>query len=192
MTAAFRATYADWKLVKTRAVVQVVFEVPLADADAAYDVLGGMPNAAKEGWFGIAALVAGAGTPTASPLMAVENEKGARNPGGYHEVANPNGKKEREEIGRDEPAPARSRKRYWRDIPPAQQAGIRRNDPVFVAFLKEQRASDWREASDAVECVRLICGVQSCKELGSDHRARVIWHQLDEQFQAWAALEHAS
>jgi hypothetical protein len=42
--AAFRGTYADWKLVKTRAVVQIVFEVPLEDSDAAYEILGGMPN----------------------------------------------------------------------------------------------------------------------------------------------------
>lgn len=54
--AAFRGTYADWKLVKTRGVIQVIFEVPLADSDAAYDVLGGMPDGSKERWFGIAAL----------------------------------------------------------------------------------------------------------------------------------------
>jgi hypothetical protein len=54
--AAFRAGYADWKLVKTRAVVQIVFEVPLEDSDAAYEILGGMPNHANERWFGIAAL----------------------------------------------------------------------------------------------------------------------------------------
>lgn len=53
---AFRATYSDWKLVKTRAVVQVVMEVPLSDADAAYEVLGGMPVHGNERWFGIAAL----------------------------------------------------------------------------------------------------------------------------------------
>ncbi len=53
---AFPGSYADWKLVKTRGVIQVVFEVPLHEADAAYQVLGGMPNAAKERWFGIAPL----------------------------------------------------------------------------------------------------------------------------------------
>lgn len=56
LPAAFRGSYADWRLVKTRAVIQVIFEVPLADADAAYDVLGGMPDNSKERWFGIAAL----------------------------------------------------------------------------------------------------------------------------------------
>ncbi len=54
--AAFKATYSDWKLVKTRGVVQVIFEVPLADSDTAYEILGGMPNHANERWFGIAAL----------------------------------------------------------------------------------------------------------------------------------------
>jgi hypothetical protein len=59
MTAAvFKATYSDFKLVKTRGVVQVIFEVPLHDSDAAYKVLGGMPDAATERWFGIARLTA--------------------------------------------------------------------------------------------------------------------------------------
>jgi hypothetical protein len=56
MSAAFKATYSDWKLVKTRQVVQIVFEVPLAEADSAYELLGGMPAPATERWFGIAAL----------------------------------------------------------------------------------------------------------------------------------------
>ena len=54
--AAFRAAYADWKLIKTRQCVQVVFEIPLSDSDAAYASLGGMPDPAKERWFGIARL----------------------------------------------------------------------------------------------------------------------------------------
>ena len=37
--AAFRASYSDWKLIKTRSVVQIVFEVPLEAADEAYQVL---------------------------------------------------------------------------------------------------------------------------------------------------------
>ena len=53
---AFLATYADWKLIKTRACVQIVFEVPLEKANEAYDLLGGMPVAATENWFAIARL----------------------------------------------------------------------------------------------------------------------------------------
>lgn len=52
--AAFKATYSDWKLVKSRSVVQIVLEVPMESADAAYQLLGGMPNPAAETWVGVA------------------------------------------------------------------------------------------------------------------------------------------
>lgn len=71
--AAFKATYSDWKLVKTRGVVQVIFEVPLADSDTAYEILGGMPNHANERWFGIAALN---GHATESIIGAPDQKKG--------------------------------------------------------------------------------------------------------------------
>lgn len=60
---AFRATYSDLKLIKTRKCVQIIFEVPQEDFDAAYEVLGGLPNPATERWFGIAALAADAAQP---------------------------------------------------------------------------------------------------------------------------------
>lgn len=53
---AFRATYSNFVNVKTRGVVQIVFEVPLHDSNAALEILGGMPNPAQERWFGIAPL----------------------------------------------------------------------------------------------------------------------------------------
>lgn len=58
--AAFSASYADWRLIKGRKVIQIVMEVPLEKADEAYAVLGGMPNAAEPAWFGIAKLKADA------------------------------------------------------------------------------------------------------------------------------------
>lgn len=56
--AVFQASYADWKLIRTRKCVQIVFEVPLEAADAAYQVVGGMPNSGEEAWFAIARLKA--------------------------------------------------------------------------------------------------------------------------------------
>jgi hypothetical protein len=53
---AFRASYADWRVIKTRACIQVVFEVPIEQADQAYQVLGGMPMAANEIWCAVARL----------------------------------------------------------------------------------------------------------------------------------------
>lgn len=68
--AAFSATYADWKLVKSRKVVQIVLEVPMEASDAAYQLLGGMPNPAAETWVGVAKL---ANKPEAEP-----DQKGRR------------------------------------------------------------------------------------------------------------------
>lgn len=54
--AAFQATYSDWKLVRSRKVVQVVFEIPLEQANTAFEALGGMPNPGAEIWCAIARL----------------------------------------------------------------------------------------------------------------------------------------
>lgn len=148
---AFRATFSDMKLVKTRQVAQLIFEIPLSEFDAAYEVLGGMPNPASERWFGIAALAHAKVQPPQPPVG----------------------------------------KRDWRDIAPSQQAGIRCDDAVFVAFLKEKYPDEWHESvGDSAECVRLICGVESRTKL-NDGAHRVLWHQLDTQFSAWKALENA-
>jgi len=141
--AAFRATYSDLKLIKTRQCVQIVFELPLADFDAAYNVLGGLPDSSKETWFGIAPL----------------------------------------------DAPKKADKRDWKDLQPQQQAGIRCADPVFIAFIKSEHADDWHEFNDAADFVRSYCNVESRAELGTNHKARVLWHQLDEQFQAWKLID---
>lgn len=147
--AAFRATYSDWRLVKTRQVVQVVFEVPIEDADAAYEVLGGMPNFGTEQWFGIAAI-------TAEAPRQIESKRTA------------------------------GERRNWEDLQPQQQAGIRCDERAFATFLFEEHKSDYLEAAnDPAECVRLICGVTSRCELSTNQKARVIWHQLDSEYQAW-------
>ncbi len=54
--AAFTATYSDFKLIRTRKCVQIVFEVPLEAANAALAVLGGMPNSGEEIWCAVARL----------------------------------------------------------------------------------------------------------------------------------------
>ncbi len=97
----------------------------------------------------------------------------------------------RQDNAQPQPAPTAGAKRDWRDLQPQQQAGIRCGEPIFVAYLKEVYPHEWRETGDAAECVRLICGVHSRVELGTNNKARVIWHQLDEQFTTWKFLEHA-
>jgi hypothetical protein len=159
---AIRAAFSDWKLIRTRQVVQLVFEVPLADADAAYDVLGGMPDSARERWFAIAPLAPS--TPTAKE---------------EHSAAS---------IARLQPEekPAGA-KRTWEEFQPPQQAGIRCGDIKFAIFLEEEYPEHWSEFQDCADCVRSICAVHSRSELGSDQRARILWTQLDKHFQAWDA-----
>lgn len=52
--AAFGAEYVDWKVIKTRGAIQIVFEIPLEAADHAYQVLSGMPNNGGGDWYAIA------------------------------------------------------------------------------------------------------------------------------------------
>lgn len=154
---AFRATYSDFKLVKTRKVVQIVLEIPLEQANAVLDILGGMPDPSKESWVGVALLHPDA--PALQPEAL--------------------------------PPPAGT-KRDWRDIPPAQQAGMRCAEPVFVAFLKERFPEEWRASkNDAAELVRRICGVSSRSELNATPSAKALWSELDDSFIAWKALENA-
>jgi len=160
---AIRATYSDWRLIKTRGVVQVVMEVPLADADAAYDVLGGMPNPANERWFAIAPI---------KPMKEVMQS----GPSSVHPID------ARPEPKQDKPARA---KRDWRDLAPSQQAGIRCEEMLFLKFLEEERMDDLREGGSVPDTVRMICGVQSRSELNTNQKARVIWHQLNDQYEAW-------
>lgn len=54
--AAIKATFADFRIIKGRKVAQLVLEVPLENADAALDVLGGVPMPDRERWCAIARL----------------------------------------------------------------------------------------------------------------------------------------
>ncbi len=64
---AIRATYSDLKLVKTRKVVQLIFEIPIEAADHAIKVLGGLPRPDAETWVAIAPITEEAATRTPPP-----------------------------------------------------------------------------------------------------------------------------
>jgi hypothetical protein len=90
--------------------------------------------------------------------------------------------------------PDRAKRMDWRDMQPAAQAALRCDQPAFRTFLMEQHSFRPREANspdEAAEFIRSFFGIKSRSELGTDHRKRVLWKQLDDQFQAWKALEHA-
>lgn len=89
----------------------------------------------------------------------------------------------------DPDKPLAGAKRDWRDLQPAQQAGIRCAEPTFRAFLREEYTYAPDTADDAAEAVRDLCCVGSRSQLNTIQSSRVIWHQLDTKFQAWLAKE---
>ena len=89
------------------------------------------------------------------------------------------------EIGDDE-LPKQKGKMDWRELQPTAQAALRCNEATFWAFLREeQRYPDVESPDTAAVAVRHLCRVSSRAELGTNAKARVIWHQLDSAFQAW-------
>ena len=84
----------------------------------------------------------------------------------------------------------------WRDLGPAKQAGIRCKEPSFWAFLREEYTYAYPSVDDeggATIAVRDLCGVTSRSDLGKpgNQAQRILWHQLDNSYQAWKVREHA-
>jgi hypothetical protein len=82
----------------------------------------------------------------------------------------------------------------WRALGATKQAGIRCKDPVFWAYLSEECGlGDEVNEIGAAIYVRNVCGVTSRRELDKpgNSEARRIWFDLDNQFQAWRAMENA-
>lgn len=77
----------------------------------------------------------------------------------------------------------------WRELQPAAQAGIRSADPIFWKYLEEEQHMSVSNADEAAASIRGICLVRSRAELGTNHKARVLWKQLDECFLAWKHVD---
>jgi hypothetical protein len=89
-------------------------------------------------------------------------------------------------------AGAKREKMDWRDMQPAAQAALRCDQPAFQAFLREEHGYiSVTDTDSAANAVRHLCVVKSRSEFSTDHRKRVLWKQLDDQFSAWKVLEHA-
>ncbi len=164
--AAFKATYSDWKLIKTRSVVQVVLEIPLEQADAAYQVLGGMPTPGAERWCAVARLNGNEPVEAADPVPV--SDKPDR--------------------------PHRPRKPVAAEKRLAMEAGRMCADPIFRAFLRGHLSLEWPTPSreeDAAETVRIVCGVSSRAEILPGSKAAEQWINLRGQFEAWKLVDAA-
>lgn len=161
---AFSATYSDWKLIRTRAVVQIVLEVPVEQADHAYNVLGGMPNAAKEIWVGVARF---------KPGTEVMPNQG------------PGAKTADKTVpALDSTTPARARK-SWHELALSAQAGMLCDDPSFDRFLREQFST--YHGFPIADAVRHYCDVKSRKDILPDTDAGRKWKRLVAYYREWQA-----
>jgi hypothetical protein len=157
-------TFSDFKLIKTRAVAQFIFEVPIEKADDVLADLGGLPVGAAERWCGIARVqhvaVSGPQPGVATPPRAIESDPRDR--------------------GKLLP------RRKWEDLTPAQQAGIRCGEREFDEFLITKFV-DYAPSEDAADVVRKYCGVQSRSLIRPGTQAEQRWNLLESSYQAWLA-----
>lgn len=164
--AAFSATYSDWKLVRTRKVVQIVLEVPVELADQAYAVLGGMPDPGKSVWCAVARLKEGGEATAESRTTAsvVGREKSS---------------------GADETSPAPAAPGRARTM--AEQAGYLCTLPAFWKFLSEEGYISGLVASSeaAAFVVRRLCDVESRADIKSGTHAATRWRQIAADFRVW-------
>jgi hypothetical protein len=64
--AAIKATFSDFKLIRTRKLCQLVLEIPIEEADNALATLGGIPQPQSDRWVAVARLN-GAAKPEPEP-----------------------------------------------------------------------------------------------------------------------------
>jgi hypothetical protein len=189
--AIFRACYSDWRLIRTRKCVQLVFEVPLEESNKAYEALGGMPNPGEEAWVAIARL----NPETVKEVMPVDEE-------GSFPQSHTIDTQSREEVMPDtsgprntpndtSPAsgpdiPARAHKPVAADKRLVQRAAILCADPLFWKFLghDDQGYTITRE-DEAAEVVRKLCAVSSRSEIKPNTPAGRLFDHLYSRFVAW-------
>ncbi len=160
---AFSATYSDWKLIRTRAVVQIVLEVPVEDADHAYNVLGGMPNSAREIWVGVARFKPGTEVVQNSGQLSADKSPPAPE---------------------DSTTPTRART-PWHEKKPAEQAGILCSDRMFWAFLSTNNYGPAWSAEDAATIVRRVCKVKTRSDIVEGDKANDYWMDLVSKYRTW-------
>lgn len=80
-------------------------------------------------------------------------------------------------------------KRRFTDLPRSQQAGIFSNDPTFQIYVARRLGLKTKHAtaSAAGEFIRMICGIESRRQLDSNRYPKAIdrFERLRTEFDAW-------
>lgn len=153
-----RAEYSDFRMVKTRKVLQLVFEVPIEQASDALNKLG-FPNPSDSVWCAVAVLDEKASAP-----VAQLDEHRSSNPA---------------DAG-SSPAGCAKPRRPFHELPLSQQCAIRCSDKQFQKYIGVE--SD-EEAAEVVRDVWLH--VESRSVLDANSVAAGRWSRLEAQFKRW-------
>lgn len=160
---AIAGEFADFKLVKTRSVAQIVIEIPIEEGEQAVRMFG-IPQPGKPVQLALARIVEG--KQTESEVVPDTDRSSSRHTGTNTKQA--------------------GERREWSSLSPATQAGIRCAEPRFQAFLRDKGfMASCATADDAATYVRFICGVDSRAKIGKDRDSLVKWKELEGEYQAW-------
>lgn len=161
MSDAIAATFADFKLIKTRKVAQFWFEVPIEEADAALATLGGLPRPDAERWVGI--------TPLKVPAESGAVGEHGSNAGRSAPPARTEG-----------PDKAGHSRRQFASLPRSQQAALMCDRQDFREWVC--RVKKWPDLEPTADYVRAACGVDSRANLDTDPAAGARWDKLHNEY----------
>lgn len=166
--AAFHATYSDFRLIKTRKIIQIVCEVPLERANEVLRVLGGMPDPAAEKWCAIAVLNLN------KAQQPVEDNDQPRPP--LTPQSSPKAGGAKNHTGTKKP---------WHEMRSSQQAGLLCNDISFQRYIAELNNRLEPNKELTVNFVRNYCGVTSRSLINESDTARAKWNDLVSNYRGW-------
>lgn len=166
MSGAIAGTFADFKLIRTRDVVQIVIEVPREKADTALAALGGLPKPGAEQWVALAPL----------NTAAVEHDRKAQ-------AQSPAEPLERKPL-------SLASKVALTCAHGTFQKFLRRSHPRAWAKAADdaRRVQGLSAHTDdiAAGTVRYICGVASRSEITPGSDADGIWRTLEADYHHWS------
>jgi hypothetical protein len=158
--------FTDFKRVATRNTFQLIFELPLEQAEEAIKLLGN-PLPGKTLKCGIARISLG--------------DASTRKDEGTTSTAS-----DRPRVQDSSPA-----KTKWQKLRPSAQAAIRCDDKEFGDFIADQYPHHLAGHGCMATAVRKIVGVHSRAVLDSDDTAAVAWADLEAEYQDWRGTHKA-
>jgi len=177
--AAIQATFSDYRTVKGRKVLQIIFEVPIERQGEVFAALGyPMPDA--ERWCAIALLRDPAPLPGSRRLAQDEDDastvRSRHPPGGAHHVK--------------DPVRSQAGKARYAESDDMQRAEIRAamlmHDEVFQYWVATHSPAKVISEAAADHFIKTRCGIESKRDLASNEAAYEEFRKMETEFAFYA------